>query len=186
MDTLFLVSAGLGGSVLVCQFLAGVMGLTGDHDVDHGTDTDTDHDHDHSGNWFLGVMTFRSVTAAVAFFGLGGLSARYYELPTPAVISAATFAAIVSLFLVAWVMRMFQNLRHDGTARLSNALNATGTVYLRIPANKTGAGKVTLTIQNRTVECEAMTQYPQDLPTGSTVRVVDILGPTSVEVEPIE
>ena len=42
-------------------------------------------------------------------------------------------------------------------------------------------GKVTLNLQNRTVELEAFTAAAE-LPTGTPVRVVAVLGPSSVEV----
>jgi hypothetical protein len=65
--------------------------------------------------------------------------------------------------------------------RINHAIGRTGTVYLRVPANKTGPGKVTLNLQKRTVELEAFTAA-SELPTGTPVRVVAVLGPSSVEV----
>lgn len=189
MDTLFLAAVGLGGTLIACQFLAGLLGFGGHHDTDHAADHDHDSADDHasdhhqsSSTWFFGLLTFRSVSAAVAFFGLGGMTALYYELPTPAALSAAVFAGFVALNLVAGVMRAFRKLKHDGTARLINAVGTTGTVYLRVPGYKAGPGKVTVVVQNRTVECEALTAAG-DIPTGAAVRVVAVLGPNAVEVE---
>jgi hypothetical protein len=130
------------------------------------------------------MLTFRSVSAALAFFGLGGLSALSYELSPPAALSAAAFAGAAALYAVAGVLNFFRRLRHDGTARIDSAVGSTGTVYLRVPGGKAGPGKVTLTVQNRTVECEAFTAAA-DIPTGAAVRVVAVLGPTAVEVEPV-
>lgn len=189
MDTFFLVCAGLGGTLLVCQFVAGLAGFGGDHDADHGGfgpggGHDAGHEHHHSSTWFFGLLTFRSVSAALAFFGLGGLTALSYDLSAPAAVSAATFAGAAALFAVAEVMKLFRRLRHDGTARIESAVGTTGTVYLRVPGGKTGPGKVTLVVQNRTVECEAFTAAA-DIPTGAAVRVVAVLGPAAVEVEPV-
>jgi hypothetical protein len=186
MDTFYLVAAGVGGALIVCQFLMSALGLGGDHD--HGdAHADGDHDHDAGhghGNFFLGLLTFRSVAAAVAFFGLGGLVARHYELdPLPA-LSAAAFSGFAALYAVGWVMKLFRGLRHDGTARIDRAVGATGTVYLTVPGNKAGPGKVSLNVQNRTVECEAYTTADA-IPTGRPVRVVAVLGPNAVEVEPL-
>ena len=44
-----------------------------------------------------------------------------------------------------------------------------------MPGGKAGPGKVTLTVQNRTVECEAFTAAA-DIPTGAAVRVVAVRG----------
>jgi hypothetical protein len=188
MDTFFLVCAGVGGTLVLLQFLAGAFGFGGDHgdaghhDFGSGHDADGHEGHDGGdGNWFLGLLTFRAVSAAVAFFGLGGLTAAYYDLPTSAQLATATLAGFAALYLVATLMRSLYRLRADGTVRIKNAVGQTGTVYLRVPAQKAGPGKVTLNLQNRTVELEAFTAAGE-LPTGTPVRVVAVLGPGSVEV----
>jgi hypothetical protein len=184
METLFLVCVGVGGTLVLLQLLAGALGIGGDHaDAGHhgfGGHDAGDHDHG-DGNWFLGLLTFRSVCAAVAFFGLGGLTAGYYDLPDSARIAAAALAGFAALYLVASLMKMLYRLRSDGAVRINHAIGRTGTVYLRVPANKTGPGKVTLNLQKRTVELEAFTAA-SELPTGTPVRVVAVLGPSSVEV----
>ena len=180
MDTLFLVCAGVGGTLLLLQLFAGALGFGGHHDDLGHHDLGTDHDHG-DGNWFLGLLTFRSVCAAVAFFGLGGLTARYYELPESAQLAAAALAGFGALYLVATLMKLLYRLKSDGSVRINHAVGRTGTVYLRVPGHKAGPGKVTLNLQNRTVELEAFTAA-QELPTGTPVRVVAVLGPSSVEV----
>jgi membrane protein implicated in regulation of membrane protease activity len=186
MYTFFLVCAGVGATLILLQFLAGALGLGGDHgDAGHhefGADHAHDgHDHGSEGNWFLGLLTFRSLAAAVAFFGLGGLTAAYYDLPNSAQLAAAALSGFAALYLVATLMKALYRLRADGTVKLSQAVGRTGTVYLRVPAEKRGPGKVTLNLQNRTVELEAFTAA-HELPTGTPVRVVAVLGPSSVEV----
>lgn len=186
MYSFFLVCAGVGGTLVLLQFLAGALGFGADHadGADHHGFGDHDHDHagDHAdGNWFLGLLTFRAVCAAITFFGLGGLVAAYYELPTTAQLGSAFAAGFAALYLVATLMKSLYRLKADGTVRIQNAVGHTGTVYLRVPGQKGGAGKVTLALQNRTVELEAYTAG-DELPTGTPIRVVAILGPNSVEV----
>lgn len=186
METAFLICAGAGGTLLLLQLLAGALGVGGDHGgVDAHHDFHAGHGadgHDHGeGNWFLGLLTFRSVCAAVTFFGLGGLTAGYYDLPPSARLGAAFLSGLAALYLVATLMKMLYRLRANGSVRIDNALGRTGTVYLRVPAQKAGPGKVTLNLQNRTVELEAYTAAAE-LPTGTPVRVVAVLGPGSVEV----
>lgn len=183
METLFLVTAGVGGTLLLLQVLAGALGVGGDHA--DGGHHDFGHDHDADGhdpaNWFLGLLTFRSVCAAVAFFGLAGMSARYYDLPEKAQLAAAALGGFAALYLVATLMKLLYRLRADGSVRINHAVGRTGTVYLRVPGHKAGPGKVTLNLQNRTVELEAFTAAAE-LPTGTPVRVVAVLGPAAVEV----
>lgn len=186
METFFLVCAGVGGTLIVLQFLAGAFGFGSDHgDVGHhdfGADHDAGHDAPHGDdNWFLGLLTFRAICAAITFFGLGGLVAGYYELPQTAQLATAFLAGFAALYLVATLMKALYRLRADGTIRIKNAIGRTGTVYLRVPSNKSGPGKVTVSLQNRTVEFEAYTAA-DELPTGTPIRVVAILGPNCVEV----
>ena len=72
-------------------------------------------------------------------------------------------------------------LRAEGTARIDRALGHTATVYLSVPGHKSGAGKVHLNLQNRTVECQAVTAQ-EPLPCGTKVVVVGLAGPDTVEV----
>lgn len=185
MYTFFLICAGVGGTLIVLQLLAGAFGIGGDHaDADHGHfgGDHGGHDADHGdGNWFLGLLTFRAVCAAVTFFGLGGLVATYYDLSTAAQLGSALVAGFLALYSVASLMKALYKLRADGTVRINHAVGQTGTVYLRVPGQNSGPGKVTVNLQNRTVELEAYTSA-DELPTGTPVRVVAVRGPSSVEV----
>ena len=189
METLFLVAVGLGGALVACQFLLGLFGVGADgHDMDtHGdfhADTDGGDHPASTFDWFFGLLTFRAVTAAVTFFGLGGLCAGYYGLPPSAQLATATLSGVGTLWLVATLMRSLYRLKADGTVRMDRAVGRTGTVYLRVPGMNGGAGKVTLNLQNRTVELEAFTAA-DELPTGTPVRVVAVRGPSCVEVESV-
>jgi hypothetical protein len=58
-----------------------------------------------------------------------------------------------------------------------------GTVYLPIPGQKSGRGKVQINLQNRTMEYPAVTAQ-DSLPTGSKVVVVGVIGSDTIEVLP--
>jgi hypothetical protein len=102
----------------------------------------------------------------------------------PLSLAIALAAAVGALFGVASLMRSLHRLKADGTVRIERAVGQPGTVYLTIPAQKAGAGKVTLTLQNRTLEYQAVTPH-QQLPTGSKIVVTAVLGPDTVEVVPV-
>lgn len=182
MDTFFLVAAGLGGTFLLLQTLAGLIGFGHDGDTDVDADTDTDAgDHGHGGDWFFGVLTIRSVAAALTFFGLGGLSAGYYGADPQVAAAVAVAAGLGALYAVAAIMRSMAKLKADGTARIDRAVGLPATVYLRVPAGKGGPGKVHIQLQNRTVEYRAVTAGGE-LPTGAAVTVVGVVSPDTVEV----
>lgn len=180
METAFLICAALGGTLVILQLTAGLVGVGGDHDLDH----DTGHDHpagDH-GNWFAGVLTVRTVTAALMFFGLGGMTALYYGAEEPAALGVALGAGAAALYAVMMIMQSLAGLKADGTARVDRAVGRTGTVYLRVPGRRAGPGKIHLMLQNRTVEYQAVTGGAE-LPTGTPVRVVAVVNSDTVEVE---
>ena len=205
METIYLLSALVGGTLLACQFLLSVLGLGGHHDIGGhdlhdvgGHDVSDAGDHDaHAGGhaeahqehsdslatWFVGLLTFRTLVAALTFFGLAGLAATREWGEGPSTFLVALAAGGAALFLMATLMRSLSRLKAEGTLRMDRALGRSGTVYLPIPGPKAGAGKVHLNVQNRTVECQAVTAK-DGLPTGAPVVVVAVLGPDTVEVAP--
>lgn len=192
------VCAVIGGTVLLFQFITTLLGLS--HDADdvsgidlehlpgdtHGGDmhdggADSDHVHEHGSTWFFGIITYRTVVAAITFFGLAGLAANSTTIGPEASFVVALLAGAGAMYGVYHLMRLLVRLKSDGTVRLDRAVGKTGTVYLRVPAGRTGHGKVTLNLQNRTVEYRAVTGQDA-LPTGATVVVTAIVGPDTVEV----
>lgn len=192
MELLYIVCAILGGTLLLCQFVMTLVGLGhhGDLGVDHHDGFEAGHDvhdgHHHVGHesttaWFVGILTFRTIVAAITFFGLAGLAASSAGLHALTGLLIALAAGTAALLLVGFLMKGLYGLRADGTARIERSVGKYGTVYLRVPGNKSGIGKVTLNLQNRTVEMQAMTPE-QDLPAGSKVVVVGVVSPDTVEV----
>jgi hypothetical protein len=210
----YLVCALFGGVLMLCQFLLGLLGIGGDHGTDAGHDFHDAGDHDfhdtgghdghdaggHDGHgeqghghdthhpgqssWFVGVLSFRSIVAALTLFGLAGLSAtENFNLGPLQSLSLAVAGGAAALFLVAYLMRSLYKLRAEGTVRMQRAVGQTGTVYVTIPGQKAGMGKVMLTLQNRTVECQAVTPDKQ-LPTGAKIVVTSVLSSDTVEVIP--
>jgi len=112
--------------------------------------------------------------------GLGGIYSGWSEGTT---LTLAIGAAIAAMFGIFHLMRLLHRLNADGTIRIERAVGRTGTVYLSIPGNKSGAGKVSLTVQNRIVEYPAVTPGGE-LPTGAKVLVVAIVGSDTIEVVP--
>jgi hypothetical protein len=171
VTTLFLWCAVIGGAVLIFQLVAGLVGL------EHGHAHDGHHGDGASDG--LNLLSIRTVAAGIAFFGIAGLSAR--SLGAVAAYAAALVAGLVAAVAVAAIVKTFGRLERDGTLSLGTAVGTTGTVYLSIPGHRSGAGKVHLTVQNRLVECSAITAE-EPLPTGASVLVIDLEGPDTVVV----
>jgi hypothetical protein len=199
METAYLICALVGGTLIVCQFLMMLLGLGGHHDAGGGHDL-AGHDagghdagghdslHDHSGessaaSWYVGVLTFRTVTAGVALFGVTGMLLTRSDADSAVALGGAILAGLAALFTVRWLMRSMSQLNIDGTVQVRRAVGATGVVYLSIPANKAGAGKVHITVAGRLLEYKAITDE-NDLPTGAPVVVVAVVDADTVAVAP--
>jgi membrane protein implicated in regulation of membrane protease activity len=204
MSWFFLFCAVVGGTVLICQFVLTVFGLSNDHSLDGGHDFTGDAGHDvhavgahgaeseghdtagqHGSSWLFAMISFRTLVAAAAFFGLTGLAAQSAQQPLGVQLVLAAAAGLGAMYGVHWLVRSMGRLGEDGTQRVQGALGQEGTVYVPIPPAKTQAGKIQLKLQNRLVEYEAVTNSPERLATGTRVRVVAVAG-NKLEVEPLK
>ena len=131
------------------------------------------------------MLTFRTVVAAMVFFGLAGLAAESAELQSPQPLLIALASGAAAMYAVFYLMQSLGRLKADGTQRIAGAIGREAVVYLGIPAAHGGAGKIHLTLQNRLIEYEATTAGGA-LTTGSRVVVVDVVGPGVVEVAAAE
>lgn len=190
MENMYLYSAIIGGIFLAVQFLLSLTGFVDDLDVDFDVDdfSDTDLDSgfdasDHaSGAWFVGILTTRSFFAAMTAFGLAGLGTSQQFPDTPYLaLSISLLVGFGMLYFVGWLFRSVRYLNSSGTARIEEAIGENGTVYLKIPGNNEGKGKVTVLIQERSMEYEAMTSG-EKIETGATVHVLEVISPGVLEV----
>lgn len=206
-EYVFLGLATVGGTIMVCQFVLTLIGL-GDHGADaadgagHDLHFDAHHDagadahggghdahpttsHSAAANWLFGVISFRTVVAAFTFFGLAGLAAGSANFNGPLTFVVALASGAAAMYGVHFLMRSLHKFGADGTIRIAGAVGKTGTVYIPIPADKGGAGKVQLNLQNRLVEYEAVTDGGEKLPTGARVVVTAVVNSRILVVEPV-
>lgn len=204
MATIFLFFAVVGGTVLVFQFVMTLIGLGSDGDIPddlpddmpHDLSLDASHDvsadahaghhdaHPHDSSWLFGIVSFRTLVAACAFFGLGGLAASSAGWSMFLQFGTAVICGGVAMVGVHSLMKMLGKLGDDATVRIHKALGQEGTVYVPIAAGKERAGKVQLKLQNRIMEYEAVSAGER-LATGTRIRVVAVRG-TTLEVEPAQ
>lgn len=206
LETIFLIAAVVGGTVMLCQFVMTLMGagddgadggvnagdaFDGDFDAgdfDGGDSLDSSHHaagHHQDANWLFKAISLRTLVAAFAFFGVAGMAATSAGAPPAGSVAVAIAAGLAAMYGVYWLMQSIGKLASSGNERIENALGCRATVYVRIPAARKGAGKVTLTLQNRTVEYQAVTDDPEPLRTGEPVEVVAVSGDDMVCVSRI-
>jgi len=196
MNTVYLLCATVGGTVLVVQTILLVIGVGADTDADvdpgdvhdgdvghyaHGHDSGHAHDADAS----LKLLSFKTIVAFLTFFGLAGLAAQKGGTGPGPTLGIAALAGTGALYLVAYLMAAMTRLHSQGNLDVQNAVGQTATVYLRVPEGKSGHGKVTVAVQGRRVQLKAVTPGAE-IPTGAEVRVVAAPASDTVEVVPAE
>lgn len=169
---LYLGSAVLGGAILTLQSVLLLFG---------GGDADGEVDPADASDGF-GFLSIRTVASFLTFFGLMGLYGVSSGWGTGATAAAATLAGLAMMLFVAWLFSLQRNLAQEGTVDPSLAIGLPAKVYLRVPGQRAGQGKVTVALQGRTVEFAAVTAGP-DLPTGSDARIVRQIDENTFEIE---
>lgn len=197
MESLYFYCAATAGGILLMQFAFGLLGMghggdfhdgSADFQLDHADGLDVDHDVDtvdadhidHGGIWFVGILSFRAICSAVMMFGLAGLSAQRMYAPETSFLIAAGCGILV-LFGVAYMLKTLYGFASDGTVRDEDTIGMTGNVYLTIPGQNEGKGKVTVFVKGRTMEYEALTEG-ESLSTGTPILVVDVPSPDVLAV----
>ena len=178
-QTIYLVLAVGGCTLMVIQIVMQVFGIMDEVDADG---LDVDHDGGH-GNWFFGFLSLKALVAFCGVFGLTGLSLLDTDLSMSLRLLYAVLAGAAGMVLVVYLMRLLHSLASSGTLVLDSAVGREGSVYLRVPGNKEGRGKITVDLQGRSVELPAMTDG-EEIATGARVRITEVLGDETVKVTP--
>ena len=151
----------------------------------HAGDTHADaQDHANSSHIFS-VISFRTLVAAIAFFGVSGKAALSAGYPQSTSLVLAAIVGLAAMYGMYWLMQGIASLNSAGNERIGNALGREATVYVRVPAARSGAGKVQMSMQNRIVEYQAFTDEGEPLQSGESVEVVDVSGSDTVYVRRI-
>jgi hypothetical protein len=86
------------------------------------------------------------------------------------------------MVIMALILKVSMKLAVNGTINLANAIGKTANVYLRVPQNRSGRGKVNVLVQDQYVEADAVTDEKFDLKSGSEVVVVGLTAPATLLV----
>ncbi len=174
--------------VLVVQTLLLLFGIGGD-DIDaDGIDltgngvADTPGDGGADG---MVLFSLRGIMAMAAVGGWSGLVMHEAGIALPVTIILSLAFGFMALVLIAWLMKISENLQSSGNIVLGYAIGKVGTVYIPIPEKMKGSGKINITIQERFLEVDAMTNAERKLATGESVRVVATDENGMVVVEPV-
>jgi len=145
-------------------------------DVDFDTDGDS-----------VGVSHFFSVRNLVNFLlgaGWGGVCFHNTISSKALLAFIAVLCGIIFVLIFFFLVKILLKLSKDNTFRLEETLDKIADVYLSIPENKSGKGKIQISVRGSFHELDAITTG-EKIPTGAKVRVVKIIDNQSVLVEKI-
>jgi len=188
MLTFFTVCAVAGVVVMVAQLGMMLIGLDNDASdiADIGDDLDMGDDYldaHPDGTAFFSILSFRSIVAATAFFGLVGRGVLAAQFAPWIALVSGLVSGFIAMVAVAWLMRALYSLKSEGNVHIENCIGKAGKVYLSIPGHGEGKGKVTVSVQNREMEYAAVTD-DDDIPTGTPIVVVGLTSDNALEVQP--
>jgi hypothetical protein len=152
---------------LVLTFIGG--------DSDHFS-LSADHDVAFNGDHGIGFQ-FLSIKNLIGFFSIMGwtgiaMLAGGKSLGVTVIVSA--LAGIFMMVIMAAMVYYLGKLSEQNVLNLNNAKGKIGTVYLRIPAQRKGMGKVQINVQGFQT-LNAMTDETSEIKTGAIVEVIDAI-----------
>ena len=182
--------------------LMGLGDMDSDVDADVSTDFDvhTDFDGDASGAdadistghtghegtlgqaGIFSLFTLRNFINFFLGFGWGGISLAPVIHSKGLLVLASLVCGLIFVAVFVLMFRMVMRLERNGAFRITDCVGQTASVYLRIPAAHTAAGKVQISINGSVHELNAFTDG-DFLPTGTRVRVTKVIDSGSLLVE---
>ena len=170
-------------TIFVIETILTFIGIDGGGDFDMDTDIP---DGSFEAEPSMNLYTFRNLVNFILGFSWtailfkNSISSTWLLMLLSVLLGVALVAAVMYLFK--WLSKMQQSGNIDVR---KSAKGCIGKVYLTIPANRTGAGKVQITINDSVREYDALTDSDSDLKTGSSIKVVEALDSSTLLVEEI-
>lgn len=147
----------------------------GDADADVDVDTDVDSDLASGDSIPFQFISLKNIVAFFTVFGWSGIGFISAGLAPWLVILLATVCGLLMMVIMATLFYFMSQLAESGTLKMKNAVDKLGEVYLVIPANRGGMGKVQINVQGSMRTLDALTDDKETIPTSSIIQVLDVI-----------
>ncbi len=175
---IYWVIAGVASLIFIIQMIMTLIGV----DASDGLSVDFDADVDAHGPFQF--FSLRNLINFFLGFGWGGIC--FYEIFDSKVLvnifAFATGALFVAIFFV--IIKQLMKLNQDNTFSIKETIGNPADVYLSIPAEKSGKGKIQISVKGAFHEIDAMTAG-EKIPTGGKAKVIDVIDNQTVLVSKI-
>lgn len=165
--------------IFVIQTIMTFLGL-GDHDADFDLDTsDGSFDADPSMN----LLTFRNLVNFCLGFGWTAVLMHEKIQSNALLIIISVIVGVLLVTAVMWIFKWLSGMQQTGNIDVhKSAVGCEGKVYLTIPGERKGEGKVQITINNAVREYDAVTDG-ETIPTGKAIKVTEVINDYTLLVE---
>lgn len=153
-------------------------------DVDGAADFDMDAS-DISGDLDGGInlYTFRNFINFILGFGWTAILLKDSVKSKAVLIIVAALVGVALVAIVMYLFKLLASMQQSGNIDVSKmAVGCTGKVYIPIPAERSGTGKVQITINNSVREYIALTDGDA-IKTDTPIKVVEVLNDNTLLVE---
>ena len=129
----------------------------------------------------LNLFTIKNFIGFLVGFGWAGVC--FYNSITSSVLLILVAVIVGLLFVGIFVViyKQTKKLEHNGAFQIDEVKGTTVSVYLRIPAQGSGKGKVQVSQNGSVHELDALTDG-EEIPSGAKVKVVEIVDNETVKV----
>lgn len=156
--------------LFLIQMILVMFGFDLDHDMDAPSGDGGIDTHTNSGMNLFSVRNLIIFMTVFSWSGITGIASGFNTVLTMAV---SFVLALGIMVLVAWMFKKMSSMGESGTFDITKAKGSTATVY--IPMIGASKGKVNARVDGRLVELDAVSLTKKDIPTGTTVEIVEVL-----------
>ncbi len=170
------IIAGTASLVFVIQMIMTFIGMDSSDGIDTGFGGDTD-----ASDGPFQLFSVRNLINFCLGFGWGGVC-FYNTFSSKTIVGICAFlTGILFVVLFFFIIRQFLKLNKDNTFQIKETVGHTADVYLSIPAEKSGKGKIQISVRGAFHEIDAITEGER-IPTGGKAKVIDVLDSQTVLV----
>jgi hypothetical protein len=130
------------------------------------------------------LFSLRNLINFLLGFSWTGISFYTTISNKPLLIVLSVVVGVLFVYLFFIIIRQVQKLAEDNSFKITNTLHKSAEVYLTIPENKKGKGKIMISVNGSFHELEAMTENDK-IQSGALVKIVRIENDNILIVETI-
>ena len=161
----------------VLTFIGADTGGDFDTDFDAGADFSAD------GDTGMNLYSFRNFVNFLLGFGWTAILLQDKIRAAGLLLTVSILVGIGLVVLVMYLFKWLSSMQQSGNIDVFvSAVGCTGKVYLTIPAERAGEGKVQITIDNAVREYNALTDG-EEIKTGTPIRVIEVIDASTLLVE---